>query len=311
MKKFLFLILLSGWLSKSEAQIVFCPPGAEWHYSFLYYVPYLHTNVKIKYVKDSVLNSEQVKVLTQGSYYSYCSLGPPSSLSFIKQNGDTVFFKNAATQNSWQILYNYAATAGQSWTNTISSFYSFSTTVTYTITVDSVNSVTMNGFMLRRLYVKYKNSTSSFNTPAQITERLGCEGYLFNYENPKNLGDCDRVRYFLCYQDDKFGLKQFTDKPCDYEDYVGIPENYQNSSIKIYPNPASDFLTVSFENELLKPGAVLSIKDLCGRAVKQVNMEDLSLASDRIDISDLSKGIYLLSVKNNEQTVYCIKLVKN
>ena len=313
MKKIIFFIIIFSWSIQTEGQIVFCPTGAEWNYSFKVNFPYYCYNVKIKYIKDSIVNGETLKVLSHGAYYRYCTNGPPSALTFIKQQGDTVFMKNAATQNSWQILYNYAATAGQSWISTISSFYNFSVTVTYTITVDSVKTITVNNFVLRQLFVKFKNSNnpSITSTTTQIIERFGVEGYMFNYDNPIKASDCDGVRYFLCYRDDEFGLTQFTDKPCDYVDYVGLAENYQEANIKIYPNPANDIFTISSEDELINSDSFVSIKDLTGREIKQVAINNLDSDPGRIDIADLAKGVYILNLSNNNELVYTGKLIKS
>src|SRR5688572_18100547 len=84
-----------------KAQVVFCPPGARWNYTFVN-IPawggiYNFINESISYSKDSILNGESVKVLDHRFYYETCYNvgGGKTKRTCIKQKGDTVFFRNA------------------------------------------------------------------------------------------------------------------------------------------------------------------------------------------------------------------------
>ncbi len=309
MKRIFLLVLLSILVKKSESQVEFCPAGAEWHYSFYQPLSNSHYNAKIKYLKDSLVGTETLRVLSHNVYYKHCNMGP-GAITFLKQSGDTVLIKSAATKNTWQILFNYGALAGQSWTTTISSFYNFSVTTTYTITVDSINTVSINNFTLKNLHVKYKNSLNTNVEKTQITERLGCNTYLFNYYNPLPFTDCDWGAELLCYTDDTFGLKQFTNKPCDYQDYVGLMENYRTSNIKIYPNPSKDSFSISAKDELFYGETIVNIQDLYGREIKQVLLNSLNSEDQKIDISDLASGLYVVSMHSKGQEIFTGKLIK-
>jgi len=316
MKQIPCLVLLVALFQKIPSQVVFCPPGANWHYTFYYWMAPESRNEQVKYVKDSVMGADVVKVLFHNNYYNHCNYST-NVYSLIKQKGDTVFMRNAATKHTWQILYNFSAQAGQNWTTTVNTFWNVSQSLTYTITVDSVNYVTINNFVLKELFVKYQYTGSTFQENAIITERFGCNKYLFNYKNPDYCSDGEYPEYFLCYFDDTFGLKQFTEKPCDYKDYVDIGENsYQNPGIKIYPNPAREFIIVGtnlncYLNKLEAKEAVLSIKDLSGREIKQERLNGFNTQDPKVNISDLANGIYLLSLQNKGQEIYTGKLVKN
>jgi hypothetical protein len=141
----------------SYAQIVFCPPGASWNYSFVY-IPapngiYNYVNEQIAYVKDSLIGGEPAKVLTHRFYYEQCyqvgQLQPKET--YIKQRGDTVFFRNARTQHTWQILYNFASPPGGSWKTTLLDAYDIPYTTT--LTVDSISQEVKNGFNLKKLHL--------------------------------------------------------------------------------------------------------------------------------------------------------------
>jgi hypothetical protein len=244
----LFLVLLQQ--AKAQAPIVFCPPGAEWHYSFSAFWNSNRPNEEIKYIRDSVVDSETVKVLQHTRMFNYKNLAVGTMHTLIKQKGDTVFFRSYSTQHSWQILYNYAALAGQSWTTTICNFPQV--TSTYTVAVDSVRTVMINNMSLRKLFVSYIPGLplpSFVGNRTEITERIGCHKFLFNYIAPYYSTDADRSEGILCYEDASFGLKQFTEKECWYEVYVGISENNLNKGgISLYPNPSKGEFTIKMES---------------------------------------------------------------
>ncbi len=219
------------------------------------------------------------------------------------------------TQSNWQILYNFNVSAGQSWQNTISVFSSSPTTlaVTYTVSVDSVKTITYNGFDLKRLFVKYWSQYASSPLGyelAVITERFGCNQFLFNFYNKNWYSDADYFAGFYCYEDNEMGLQKFTSKPCDYRDEVGIQKNYQNFDIRLYPNPANDVLKITGENVTLDGESMVSIKDLSGREIKRFKFSLMDASEQRINISDLSEGLYLLSIFNEGEEVYKGKLVR-
>ena len=71
---------------------------------------------------------------------------------------------------------------------------------------------------------------------------------------------------------------------------VGINNMNDLRQIKIYPNPAKDFLIIDdADGEDMK----ISIFDIFGKSVKQIEMEG---KENQIDISSLSPGIYLIEI---------------
>jgi hypothetical protein len=298
------------------SQVVFCPPGAKWHYLESDYTvsgPNF-SNEQITYLRDSIVSQDTVKVLLHNNFYSYCNF-TGNVKSLIKQKGDTIFLRNATTLHGWQVLYNFAALAGQSWTMTIYKSNTPSSFRTYTVTVDSVNYSNVNGFVLKNLFVKYKyiGNNITITNPTQITERFGSTRFLFFYGNP-NFYDCyeahDGINQFLCYQDSAFGLKQFGSFPCDYTNPLGISEsNIRQYAIEIYPTPVNDFLNVRLHNEQIVGEICVSIRDLSGREVKQVNQSGINPQS-KIDLSDLDSGLYFIRISDKDQEIYAGKLLK-
>jgi PKD repeat protein len=80
-------------------------------------------------------------------------------------------------------------------------------------------------------------------------------------------------------------------------------EENTNTNFEFYPNPTTHQITINVEKQLL--GSVYTIYDYTGKAI--LTGKILSEQSD-IDLGDLSKGIYLLSIGENlERTFKVIK----
>jgi hypothetical protein len=111
--------------------------------------------------------------------------------------------------------------------------------------------------------------------------------------------------WFLCYYENDSLL--YID---DYFDTCNI--NFVNTETidellipKIYPNPFSQKLSISFENPVFGEKHEIMIKALDGRVVYEETLNsDISL-----DLSFLSKGIYLL-VLTNRDFQYTKKIIK-
>jgi len=291
-----------------KAQVIFCPAGAEWSYNFGRPGPNLPATLeRITYVRDSVINSETSKVLRHAKFYMECN--GLTDITLIKQKGDTVFMRNSQTNNSWQILYNFNVTAGQSWETTL-------TVCTYTVKVDSINFVIENGFNLKRLFVTYKRIEQSGNKIYQaiLTERFGCNAFLFNYYNNVYQGcDFDWFLRFLCYKDNQFGIKQFTSYACDYERsmYTGLQSDENTDKIIMtHPNPVVDILSLEFQNKTESENYSFQVFDLTGRQLLNFNQSTVIDSKIRLDLSSLQKGAYFLQVIKDRKLSFTKKIIK-
>lgn len=85
----------------------------------------------------------------------------------------------------------------------------------------------------------------------------------------------------------------------DEFEFSCISDFSEIQGIKIYPNPASDFLYISF-TEL--QDQEISFIDYCGRVLKSLSSVDGSLVT--INLSDIPEGVYLLKIKNNKEESY-------
>ena len=81
-------------------------------------------------------------------------------------------------------------------------------------------------------------------------------------------------------------------------------EQIEKTSINIYPNPASNQITIDYPAFI--PKSVLIIYDINGQELMQKNMTDRKTL---LDITNLQKGIYFVKLFTNE-SVKVIKILK-
>jgi hypothetical protein len=68
------------------------------------------------------------------------------------------------------------------------------------------------------------------------------------------------------------------------------------ASVHVWPNPVSDFLNVSLTNEALQQ---LTVVNMLGQVVKQVNTSGAYISEKSIDVSSLQAGVYILMVSSD------------
>jgi hypothetical protein len=87
---------------------------------------------------------------------------------------------------------------------------------------------------------------------------------------------------------------------------VGLPENeIPSPEFYIYPNPASDILTIKTRNQGNTKGQIINI---AGQVVLDFDMPD-STTPKIIDVSELTDGVYFVRI-NSARSTFTQKLVK-
>ena len=91
-------------------------------------------------------------------------------------------------------------------------------------------------------------------------------------------------------------------------EYLEIPVGYSAGiegetfqSIEVHPNPANDILTINLQNQTI---AMVQIFSIDGQLIKEI-----SIADNKIDVSNLASGQYILSVFDQENN-YKSKFIK-
>lgn len=93
---------------------------------------------------------------------------------------------------------------------------------------------------------------------------------------------------------------------------TGIHDLNTDEITTLYPNPFSGELFIEQGNEQPEYTQV-SISDILGKQIKSISIESLSVVSigkRRIDVAELPKGIYFVTLKGNGAKSKTIRLVK-
>jgi hypothetical protein len=134
------------------------------------------------------------------------------------------------------------------------------------------------------------------NSPCVIPELIDSSAACYEIFAP--VCGCDNVTYPNdCYARTYGGVLYWTPGSCT----TGI-ESFQNSLVKFYPNPATDFLYI--ENPEAEEFSFQLI-DMRGKIVLRFNNN----TSKMIDISYINQGIYLLYIQNNKGEISVNKLI--
>jgi hypothetical protein len=76
------------------------------------------------------------------------------------------------------------------------------------------------------------------------------------------------------------------------------------NNIRIWPNPASDFINIDLGEFQVKGSAIVTIIDITGRKTLEVPY------NEHIDISSLGEGVFFLSIRINNRTVGVNRFIK-
>lgn len=81
---------------------------------------------------------------------------------------------------------------------------------------------------------------------------------------------------------------------------LGINDEMLRSTITVYPNPASEFLNIQLPENIVSENTVVNLYDVNGRLIinQEYKMENREI---RILVNNLSNGVYLLRITNNQQ----------
>jgi|GEM_PF-3157441 len=82
---------------------------------------------------------------------------------------------------------------------------------------------------------------------------------------------------------------------------IGINESSLDNSFSIYPNPATNLITIKFNASI----SLIEIKNELGQSIKKLNSKQVPNGKNEmaIDISDLPVGIYFVQIQSNNSTV--------
>jgi hypothetical protein len=300
MKYLLLLVFVLLCFHRNQAQTVFAPTDAVWHFEHLVDIDPPGLNYS-KYAKEKDTlyfgkNCSKIigqTIISTGKNYD-TTLVPPQ---YFYTNGDTVFYYSNYYAQFYPI-YIFNVNKGDSFRvhiphpPTVGS----STDTTILVKIDSTSIITIDGISLRKVYTHHFPPTVYLYLGTYV-ERIGA----LNADNPigfsQDNGGIDGgiVR---CYKDnliDTILQKGITN--CDFIEALGI---FEPSPIvqrpKISPNPFADRITID-SKELNEQGSIL-FYNIMGTV--QLEYKYSKGSPCNIDTHSLGSGIYYCSFMNAE-----------
>ena len=88
---------------------------------------------------------------------------------------------------------------------------------------------------------------------------------------------------------------------------ASISDFSSNKNFELYPNPASEFITI---NSNMTGESIFVLRNILGKEIYKTDISDNNIRK-KINISGLEPGVYLYNVINNKKTVISRKLVIN
>lgn len=85
----------------------------------------------------------------------------------------------------------------------------------------------------------------------------------------------------------------------------GIAENTFAASVELYPNPASEYTVVKFNDN--SPAHTVYIRDLAGRIIR--TYANYSAPELRIEKQNITAGVYFVSIENADKASASVKLI--
>lgn len=302
-----FFLLILGFLA--QAQHEFAPIGAEWYYEeMLSHNPPEAGYIKLTSIKDSIIVNKNVRVI-EVLFAPDDTTQIVEGYEYLYQSGDTIWYwKN----KQFHMLYNFAMKKGDSILLYSEILNQCTQNDPYGWNkVDSVFTRPFNGLDL--------NAYSSIPINNSV---WGFEMYSFeifgnlNYLIPQNK-DClyDGIFHgpLRCYSDPVNGMlvTSLPNVKCDSTyTYTGpinaITALKRTGIISVYPNPVVHELTIKgYDSDTLAGNYEIKIISIKGQVLKTYNP---SLKT--IEVSDLAKGTYFLTISINDKIIDYEKFIK-
>jgi len=297
---FLFAMLYMTGFSQME----FAPVGAEWYYSaYVGFDPPQGANyVKHTCFKDSTIEGKLVKVIRKTKF---TRVGPIElGFEYLHQNDDTdTYWTNGEIHQ----LYNFSLSKGDSiqlYTD-MSNNFACDTSLYSWNSIDSVFSITINNHNLKGYFATHKEGYYWGFDGFPIIEKIGSTWYLL----PGDVGcvaDLIGIGPLRCYSDPELGIFFNGSEPCDTITTfpVNSPKIGKNNGFILYPNPVTDYLTIDYHEN---GNFYLEIYNSAGNLVKSKNLRP----GDQTNMSDLSNGIYVVVITNNNKCYHEGIIYKN
>lgn len=276
----------------------FAPIGATWWYDALsdcgapdnecgYFT--LHS------FKDTSILEQTCRVLKEEHFGNDAAI--PIQFHYIYEDSGKVYFYR---DGQFNLLYNFEAIQFDTINVFEDEFNGFTPFEDFTYEyfkyiIDSIAFVTIDGYELKTQFPKEINESNawSFSYPV-IIEGIGSTSLFFGQPNTIAIGFGS---YLRCYVDENITFSNFA-YDCDY--ITGLEGYLKHESLLVYPNPATDYVVLSFETPYRY---ALEVFDIYGRNLKPLIFIESNL-SYILDVKDIKENIFFIKIIMENKQYY-------
>ncbi len=264
--------------------------NSTWYYGAFVY-PNV-TYVTIKLTGDTIINNQLCQKV-EGE----CSCAYFAS-KYMYEDSNRVY-RYDENLEEFHLLYDFNLNAGESW-----ELYIDDSNGPFEIYVDSVKHIELNGDSLKVQFISFDDIYIDMGD--SIIEGFGSSRCMF----PK-VSICDYGYGPLrCFENIELGIEyNFTNgMACDtMYSLVNLDEKLVDEKIKIYPNPITNTLRIS-SNENGKRNYIVELYSVIGEKINEFKYYNIEIAE--IDMSNLQSGIFIVCVIN-EDGKFVKKIIKD
>lgn len=280
----------------------FAPLGAKWYYTEEFAFSGDVDFLLIQSVKDTIILNKNCRELNcEALCWNKCGL------QYVYSSNDSVFFYDDEL-DKFQLLYFFSDKINDTWYIQI---YNWDESMdTFKVNVDSIYTVSINDEVLRAYDVTYtiKEYSDDFDLSysSKVIEKIGDTHYLFYMpEETRLLCDENFSRGLRCYEDSQFGLYStgIADS-CNYTyKWISNVEDNTNDNFILHINSTNENIQikVNFQEEV-----IVELRNLYGGLIQS----KIFTWNTNLDITGLSKGIYLLAIKCHNKLLETRKIIK-
>ncbi len=258
------------------------PQGAEWYYEILGDDGSI-TYQYLEYASDTTVNHKTVVVIIRTNTLYDKDGNTEASREYLYEEEGVVYWWNP-TQGEFTTLYNFRAEEGDEWEIKVGE-------ESLTMHVDEVLDYEYEGQVYRMLRVSDPEDLFSGDIICEI-------GHMTSFfpERLMTRGKDYQVEGIRCFW--QFGQLVFKQGDMGCEEvhsghYWAVDEQPDDAAFSVYPNPTNGVLFVETRHGTSLPTQTYRIANLMGQTVLTGN---LNTETQQIDVSNLSQGMYFISV---------------
>jgi hypothetical protein len=309
-KSFFLFLFIFGYVVCSKGQTIFAPTNSVWHFETLSDIdPTGYNYSKYEKEKDTLFFGQNCAKIV-GKHIQYVYNTPPKYDTAIRQtqytytNGDTVFYYNF-DYSQFFVLYIFNVNKGDSFTLHVRyPPLGSSTDTTFTVKVDSVTIINIDGQNLRKVYTNRSFTGIGRAYLDNYVERIGA----LNATDPIGISVFNggiSNGLVRCYKDDQLA---YIRSDCEYLAPLSIVEQQSNKYFTAYPNPFNSQFSIG--TTPLQEEATLKIFNTFGQKMleqKYAIRQQCTVATEA-----LVAGVYYCRLFNEQgKIIYSTVLSKN